>query len=39
MREDTERMRDTRPFVFSNMRSGKGVNEVADFIVRSGGLS
>jgi urease accessory protein len=39
MREDTERMRDKRPFVFSNMRSGKGVNEVADFIVRSGGLS
>ena len=39
MREDTERMRDKRPFVFSNMRSGKGGNEAADFIVRSGGLS
>jgi urease accessory protein len=32
-------MRRTRPFVFTNMRSGEGVEAVARFIEESGGLS
>jgi urease accessory protein len=38
MREDTLRMRGQRPFVFANMRSGEGVDEIAAFIERAGGL-
>ena len=36
---DARRMRGERPFVFSNIRAGQGVAEVADFIVRTGGLT
>jgi urease accessory protein len=31
-------MRGTRPFVFSNLRAGKGVAEIARFIEDKGGL-
>jgi urease accessory protein len=31
-------MRKQRPFVFTNMKSGEGVQAVADFIVARGGL-
>ena len=31
-------MRGARPFVFTNIRAGQGVAEVADFITRMGGL-
>src|ERR671911_1542243 len=39
MRADAQRMRRSRPFVFTNMRSGEGVEAVARFIEESGGLS
>jgi urease accessory protein len=39
MREDSIRMRGKLPFVFTNLKSGRGVMEVADFIVRMGFLS
>jgi urease accessory protein len=39
MELDARRMRATRPFIFSNLKSGQGVDEIADFILRKGGLS
>jgi len=39
MRADTERMRGARPFVFTNLRAGEGVDVVARFIERTGGLA
>jgi urease accessory protein len=39
MRADTERMRGARPFVFTNLRAGEGVDVVASFIERTGGLA
>ncbi len=38
MDRDARRMRGARPFVFTNIKSGDGVETVADFIVREGGL-
>ena len=38
MDRDSRRMRGERPFVFSNIRAGDGVAEIAAFIVRAGGL-
>src|SRR5262250_1688527 len=39
MRTDTLRMRAKRPFVFSNLKTGKGVEAIANFIVEKGGLA
>jgi urease accessory protein len=39
MDRDSKRMRGERPFVFTNIRAGHGVDEVAQFIERSGGLT
>ena len=39
MESDARRMRTTRPFVFSNLKSGQGVDEIAAFILQKGGLS
>ena len=39
MDRDSRRMRGDRPFVFTNIRSGQGVPEVAAFIERAGGLT
>jgi urease accessory protein len=39
MESDARRMRTTRPFIFSNLKSGEGVTEIAGFILRKGGLS
>ena len=39
MDRDAKRMRGDRPFVFANVRDGKGVAEIAEFIERQGGLS
>ena len=39
MEMDARRMRGTRPFVFSNLKSGKGADEIADFILQKGGLA
>ncbi len=38
MERDSRRMRGGRPFVFTNVRAGEGVKNVADFIQRTGGL-
>ncbi|HUC17482.1 MAG TPA: urease accessory protein UreG [Acetobacteraceae bacterium] len=38
MDRDARRMRGDRPFVFANIRAGRGVAEIASFIERSGGL-
>jgi urease accessory protein len=39
MEEDTKRMRGQRPYVFSNIRGGVGVDSIAQFIERAGGLA
>jgi urease accessory protein len=38
MERDAKRMRGARPFVFTNIRGGIGVDEVASFIEAKGGL-
>ena len=38
MDRDARNMRGSRPFVFTNLKSGQGVGEVARMIERSGGL-
>jgi urease accessory protein len=39
MESDTVRMRGKRPFVFTNLKSGEGVEQIANFIIENGGLS
>jgi urease accessory protein len=39
MESDARRMRTTRPFIFSNLKSGLGVDEIAGFILEKGGLA
>ena len=39
MEADARKMRLTRPFIFSNLKSGEGVASIARFIVEMGGLS
>jgi urease accessory protein len=38
MEADTRRMRQSRPFIFTNLKSGEGVEQIARFIVDRGGL-
>ena len=38
MKADALRMRQTRPFIFTNLKSGEGVERIAEFIVVKGGL-
>lgn len=38
MRSDASRMRGSRPFLFSNITAGIGVDEIADFVLVTGGL-
>ncbi|WP_411035681.1 urease accessory protein UreG [Shinella sp. BYT-45] len=38
MERDTERMRAARPFVFSDMKRGEGVDRIVDFLRVQGGL-
>jgi urease accessory protein len=38
MDRDARKMRGDRPFIFANVRAGKGVSEIATFIERHGGL-
>ena len=38
MDRDARKMRGQRPFLFSNLKENKGVEEIAAFIVRQGGL-
>jgi len=39
MARDAERMRGARPFVFTNLRQGRGLDQVVDFILREGMLA
>jgi urease accessory protein len=39
MERDARRMRGARPFVFTNLREGRGVDEIAGFIETRGGLA
>jgi urease accessory protein len=39
MESDARRMRTTRPFIFSNLKNGQGVDEIAGFILERGGLA
>jgi len=38
MERDAKRMRGERPFVFTNLKTGMGVEPIVDFIVTQGGL-
>ena len=38
MERDTRRMRGARPFVFTNLKSGDGVDDIIDFVTTQGGL-
>jgi urease accessory protein len=38
MERDARKMRGAKPFVFTNLKSGKGLGEVADFVIREGML-
>ncbi len=38
MERDAKKMRGARPFVFTNLRAGEGVAEIASFIEQTGGL-
>ena len=39
MQADALRMRVGRPFIFTNLKCGEGVDQVADFIIKKGGLA
>jgi urease accessory protein len=39
MELDARRMRNARPFIFSNLKNGLGVHEIAGFILEKGGLA
>jgi urease accessory protein len=39
MDRDSRKMRGEKPFVFSNIKAGAGVTEIADFVTESGGLT
>ena len=38
MERDAGKMRGDRPFVFTNLKSGDGVDRVAQFVIIGGGL-
>src|SRR5690606_24972969 len=38
MDRDARKMRGSRPFIFANLKAEQGVTEIADFILKSGGL-
>jgi urease accessory protein len=38
MDRDSKKMRGQRPFLFTNLKESKGVAEIADFILQSGGI-
>jgi urease accessory protein len=39
MDRDAKTMRGTRPFVFTNIRGGQGLDAIADFVIAQGGLT
>jgi len=38
MRNDARRMRGDRPFVFTNLKTGDGLDRIIDFMITHGGL-
>ena len=38
MDRDSKKMRGDKPFIFTNLKAGNGVKEIADFIIKNGGL-
>jgi len=38
MKADALRMRVKRPFVFTNLKSGEGADQIVTFIIEKGGL-
>jgi urease accessory protein len=39
MGQDAQRMRGTKPFIFTNLKSGEGADQIAAFVVKKGGLA
>ena len=39
MDRDSRKMRGQRPFVFTNLKENQGVAEIADFVLRQGGIA
>jgi len=39
MKRDAKRMRGERPFVFTNLKTGGGLNRIVEFVITQGGLS
>jgi urease accessory protein len=39
MEADTLRMRVKRPFIFTNLKSGEGVDQIAKFVIEKGRLA
>ena len=39
MDRDARKMRGQRPFIFTNLKEDRGVAEIADFILRQGGIA
>jgi urease accessory protein len=39
MKADALRMRAKRPFVFTNLKNGQGVDQTASFVTEKGGLA
>ena len=39
MQADAQRMRATRPFIFTNLKTGEGVDQIARFVIEKGGLA
>ena len=39
MERDARKMRGDKPFVFSNLKTGKGLNDIAEFVCREGMLA
>ncbi|TVR97378.1 MAG: urease accessory protein UreG [Rhodospirillales bacterium] len=39
MERDAKRMRGDRPFVFTNLKAGDGLDQVIDFVLRTGGIA
>src|SRR6201998_2225105 len=38
MEADAQRMRGRRPFIFTNLKSGQGVDQIVSFVIKQGGL-
>lgn len=38
MKSDSKKMRGDKPFIFSNLKQGQGVNEIREYIIREGML-